>query len=76
METTGGRAVLRFRAGAETGERLAAIVAAEADCCAFLGLDLADEGEEFVLSIQAPEGGELVMRELVAAFQGQNGAAA
>jgi hypothetical protein len=75
-ETTGNKAVLRFRASDATHERLAAIVAAESECCAFLSLDLRDEHEQLALTIEAPEGGEPVMHELVAAFAGTSETAA
>jgi hypothetical protein len=65
-EIDGGRAVLRFRAGAR--EQLAAIVAAESECCAFLTMKL-DHGPPGVrLAIDAPAGAEPVLQDLVAAF--------
>jgi hypothetical protein len=54
--TVGDRHLLRFRADAETRHRLEAIIAAEAKCCAFLDLSLDEQGDELVLSINAPEG--------------------
>ncbi len=62
------RAVLRFRAADATRSGLTAIVAAEAECCGFLSLDLRDDGDAITLTIEAPPGGEPVMRPLVAAF--------
>jgi hypothetical protein len=67
-EATSGHATLRFKAGGATGERLAAIVAAEAECCAFLDIDLREEAEVIELAITAPAGAEPVLDELVAAF--------
>lgn len=64
----GGRAVLRFAPRAGIGERLAAIVAAERECCAFLELTLQEAEAAIVLTIAAPAGAELVVEELVAAF--------
>jgi hypothetical protein len=67
-EAENARAVLRFRP--QSRERVAAIVAKEAACCAFLSMRL-DEGPEALrLTIEAPPGGEPVMHELVAAFRG------
>jgi hypothetical protein len=65
------RAVLRFRAGAETRARLAAIVAAEASCCAFLDMTMQDDDAAVALSISAPPGAEPVLDDLVAAFSGE-----
>jgi hypothetical protein len=66
--TSGRRATLRFRSRAATRERLAAIVAAESQCCAFLKFGLVDAGDALVLSIDAPPGAEPVLDDLVAAF--------
>ena len=49
-----GRHLLRFRADAATRKRLEEIVAAEAECCAFLDLSLDEQGGELMLSIAAP----------------------
>jgi hypothetical protein len=64
------RVVLRFRSGADTLDRLRTIVAAEASCCPFLALELIEATEVVTLAIRAPEGGEPVLREIVAAFRG------
>ncbi len=62
-------AVLRFRP--EVRGRLEAVVAAEAECCAFLAMSLRDAGDAGLeLRIEAPAGGEAVLRELAAAFGG------
>ncbi len=71
VETKDARAVLRFRAGAQTRERLEAIVAAEAECCAFLSMELRHEPCAVVLIIEAPEGAEPVLDELVSAFSNE-----
>ena len=63
-------AVLRFSAKPDARERLEAIVVAESRCCAFLEFDLEHTTEAVVLTIRAPEGGELVMHQLVEAFGG------
>ena len=67
-DTAAGRATLRFAAGDGIRARLEAIAAAEARCCAFLRIGLADERDAFVMTIEAPEGAEPVVAELVAAF--------
>jgi len=67
-ECAGREAVLRFRSGAATLAALTGIVAAERKCCAFLALDLAEQPDVVVLTINAPQGAEPVMHELVAAF--------
>jgi hypothetical protein len=66
VEHAGGRAELRFRPAAR--DAIAAIVAAEAECCAFLSMELRDEPEALVLTIGAPKGSEPVLHELVGAF--------
>ncbi len=62
--------VLRFRATPETRRRLERIVAAEAECCAFLSLDLREADGELRLAIAAPPGAEPVAAGLVEAFAG------
>jgi hypothetical protein len=64
-------AVLRFAAGPGVRERVADIVAAESECCAFLAMQVSNTPNEVVLSITAPEGAEPVLDELVSAFRGQ-----
>jgi len=66
-----GLAVLRFRPDADRRRRLAAIVAAEADCCAFLEMTLGEDGDAVALSISAPVGAEPVLDDLIAAFAGE-----
>jgi hypothetical protein len=61
---------LRFRATEAARERLERIVAAEAECCAFLSFDLRDENGELRLTIGAPDGAEPVAAGLVQAFAG------
>src|SRR5438270_38790 len=68
VEMTGRRATLRFRAGGATRERLVAIVAAEAECCAFLDMALSEEAQAIDLTITAPAGAETVLGDFVAAF--------
>src|SRR3712207_2713805 len=65
-EFHGERARLRFRPA--VAARLEAVVAAERDCCRWLGLELARAGDELELTLTAPPGGEPAMRELAAQF--------
>jgi hypothetical protein len=60
--------LLRFRADAGTHERLEGIVAAEAECCAFLDLKLKAGCCELVLSVAAPEAGRLTADGFAMAF--------
>ena len=71
-EVDESRAVLRFAADPDVRDRLAAIVAAEARCCAFLELALEDAPGRVVLTMRAPEGAEPVSHVLVDAFRGSN----
>ena len=73
VEADSAGATLRFRP--EVRERLAAILAAEAECCPFLSLDLAEEAEAVRLTIAAPADAEAVLQELVAAFRGPSATA-
>jgi hypothetical protein len=68
--TDGERHLLRFRSDPDTRRRLEAIVAAEAKCCSFLVLSLAEEGGALVLLVSAPQDGQPVADELAAAFAG------
>src|SRR5436190_21667140 len=58
-------AELRFAAGRGVRERVEAIVAAEAECCAFLTMRVSDEPDLVVLAIEAPPGAEPVLDDLV-----------
>ena len=62
------RAVLRFRADDDTRARATAFVAAESECCSFLRMELRDEPDAVVLTVDGPEGAEPIVRELVAAL--------
>jgi hypothetical protein len=64
----GGHAELRFSAGEGVPSALEAIVAAEAECCPFLALQLSDEGDDVRLTIDAPAGGEPILLEMISAF--------
>ena len=72
----GRRAQLRFADTGDIPDRLAAIVAAESACCAFLTMKLRDLTDAISLTIDAPDGAEPVLADLVAAFRGQPVAAA
>lgn len=65
-----GHAELRFAAGDGVRARIEAIAWAEAQCCAFLNMDVRDEPGLVVLSITAAPDGALVLGELVDAFRG------
>jgi hypothetical protein len=71
----GTHAELRFAAGAGVRDRVEDVVVAEAGCCAFLSMRVSDAPDTVVLSIQAPEGAELVLRELVRSFSAEPHAA-
>jgi hypothetical protein len=47
---------------------LGAEVASEAECCAFLSMELQDVPETLVLTVQAPTGAEPLLHEIVSAF--------
>ena len=70
LETSGRSARLRFRHGPGVLPRLEAIVAAEAECCAFLAMRLRIEPDAIELDIDSPAGAEAILGEMVAAFGG------
>jgi hypothetical protein len=65
-EVAGRRAQLRFRTA--VADRLTAVVAAERECCAWLGLDLERRDDRLYLTLTAPPGAEAAMHEFAAAF--------
>ena len=67
-DAQGTHAVLRFRRAPATRERVAAFVAAESRCCAFLRMELRDDPDAMTLTIDGPAGAEGVLGELVAAL--------
>jgi hypothetical protein len=71
----GTHAELRFSAGAGVRARVQEIVVVEGGCCAFLTMRVSDALDTIVLSIDAPEGAELVLRELVDSFRAEPQAA-
>lgn len=70
VRNDGRHAELCFATGRDVRERVDAIVVAESQCCAFLAMRVTDTPDGVVLRIDAPEGAEIVVRELVAAFRG------
>lgn len=64
----GERHLLRFRSDPLTRERLEGIIAAEAECCAFLDLSLEQDGEDLVLAVAAPESGQHTADAFAMAF--------
>ena len=62
-------AELRFTDEPGIRERVLAFAAAESECCAFLTMRVDADTEAVVLSIDATEGAEPVLRELVDAFR-------
>src|SRR4051794_8311030 len=61
-----GGAQLRFRPS--VAQRLDAVVAAERECCAWLGLDLARVDGELELTLAATPDAQPALREFAAAF--------
>jgi hypothetical protein len=61
-------AELRFAAGSGIRERVERVVAAEADCCAFLTMRVTDEGDAVTLTIDAPEDAAPLLGDLLDAF--------
>jgi hypothetical protein len=59
-------ALLSFTADADTERRLREIVAAEAQCCAFLHMDLRRAGDELELEVTGPEDARPIIEELFA----------
>jgi hypothetical protein len=69
---TPGHRLLRFRRSEEISTRLAGIVEAEAQCCAFLNLTIDEAPDSLSLTISGPEGSEAVVDELARAFAAQS----
>lgn len=66
----GAVASLRFRAEPGLSERLKTVVAAEAECCAFLELDLTERDGALELSIHGPPEASEIVGDMVGAFSG------
>jgi len=69
-DTEDGKHTLRFRSDPTTRRRLEEIVAAEAECCSFLDLELVEHEGVLILTLAAPEDGQPVADELAVAFAG------
>lgn len=69
-ERTSEAHVLRFRAGDGTRRELERVLAAEADCCPFLDLELSERNGELILRMGAPEDARPLADGLAAAFAG------
>jgi len=67
--TDGARHRLRFRSDPTSRRRLEEIVAAEAECCSFLDLELSEHDDELILTVAAPPNGQPVADELAVAFE-------
>jgi hypothetical protein len=65
-ELRGAHGRLRFARSVRA--RLGGIVAAESQCCAFLAMEVVEERGGVTLTIDGPEGSEVVVAELVTAF--------
>lgn len=63
VEVTGRRALLRFDGHRDDVD---ALVEAESGCCSFFEFDVRETDDEVEVEILTPEGGELVLRGLVA----------
>lgn len=70
--TEDGAHLLRFRRGEGVRRALESVVAAEAECCAFLDLAIREEPDALVLAIDAPAEGAPIAAELAAAFEGSS----
>jgi hypothetical protein len=66
-EAIDGGARLRFAAAGETESDLRAVIAAEAECCAFLSFDLRDDGGDgLLLDVTGPADAQPIIGELFA----------
>ena len=65
-EPLAGGARLTFTASGDTERDLRAVIAAEADCCAFLRFDLEREADVLRLDITGPEAAQPIIAELFA----------
>jgi hypothetical protein len=69
-ESTSEAHILRFRTGEGTRRELERILAAEAECCPFLDLELSERDGEVMLRMGAPEDARPLADGLAAAFAG------
>ncbi|MBA2764137.1 MAG: hypothetical protein H0U42_05560 [Thermoleophilaceae bacterium] len=66
----GAAASLQFRAEPGLSDRLEMIVAAEAECCAFLELELTERDGSLELSVHGPPEAAEIVGAMVGAFSG------
>jgi hypothetical protein len=64
-----GRHRLRFRSDERTRRRLGEVVAAEAECCAFLALEVSEADGDLLLSIAAPAEAQEMADGFAACFE-------
>jgi hypothetical protein len=64
-----GRHRLRFRSDEGTRRRLDEVVAAEAECCSFLALEVSEADGDLLLSIAAPAEAQEMADGLAACFE-------
>jgi hypothetical protein len=57
---------LTFTGGAETEEALRELIAAEAQCCSFLRMELRHSGDDLLLEVSGPEDAQPIIAELFA----------
>jgi hypothetical protein len=68
-DSDGRRHLLRFRDDQTTRAELEAVIAAESECCSFLGLSMNAAAGELVLTIDAGPEGEPIAAALAQAFR-------
>lgn len=61
----GAHVELRFAARPGLRERVEGVVAAESECCGFLAMRVGEAIDAVVVTIDAPDGAEVVLTELV-----------
>ena len=65
-EAIEGGARLRFAAGPGTELSLRNLIAAEAECCSFLRMELSHDGDELKLDVTGPEEAQPIIAEMFA----------
>jgi hypothetical protein len=65
-EPLAGGARFTFAAGADIERELRDVIAAEADCCSFLRLELSNDGETVRLDVTGPDDAQPILAELLA----------
>lgn len=71
VRRSGVGAELVFAEDGKVRQRLDAIVAAEAQCCAFLRMQVTEGDGVITLGVKAPDGAEIAVSEIVDAFGGR-----